>query len=220
MKKSFLFTLLTLLVSFVFAQETRSTYPDIMQVLQSASVVNRVTHWQPIDPPGSSGMTATLVGYVEIDGVEQRSTQLEVGIFHGNICRGADYVSVYIPNQDRYLLYCSFFGLNGEEDTFRIYDHETETELDVSCSQTITYTDNAIFGLPDPYLISFTSNHFEIQATANPEAGGTVTGAGVYSVGETATLSATANYGYTFANWTKDGIVVSNNASYSFTVTA
>ena len=191
-----------------------------MQVLQAANVENRVTHWQPIDPPGSSGMTATLVGYVEIDGVEQGSTQLEVGIFHGNICRGADYVSVYIPNQDRYLLYCSFFGLNGEEDTFRIYDHETETELDVSCSQTITYTDNAIFGLPDPYLISFISNHFEIQATANPEVGGTVTGAGIYSMNETAMLSATSNYGYTFVNWTKDGTVVSTNSTFSFTVTA
>ena len=165
-------------------------------------------------------MTATLVGYVEIDGVEQRSTQLEVGIFHGDVCRGADYVSVYIPNQDRYLLYCSFFGLNGEEDTFRIYDHETETELDVSCSQTITYTDNAIFGLPNPYLISFVSNHFEIQVSANPEAGGTVTGAGAYANGGTATITATANSGYTFANWTKDGSVVSTNTTYNFTVTA
>lgn len=60
---------------------------------------------------------------------------------------------------DKYLLFCSFFGLNGEEDTFRIYDHETETELDVSCSQSIIYTDNAIYGLPDPYLISFFTNH-------------------------------------------------------------
>ena len=220
MKKSFLFTLLTLLVSFVFAQETRSTYPDLMQVLQAANVENRVTHWQPIDPPGSSGMTATLVGYVEIDGVEQRSTQLEVGIFHGDVCRGADYVSVYIPNQDRYFLYCSFFGLNGEEDTFRIYDHATGTELDVTCSQTITYTDNAMIGLSDPYLISFTSNHFEIQTTANPEAGGTVSGAGVYENGGTATLSATANYGYTFVNWTKGVSVASTNTSFSFTVTA
>lgn len=160
MKKSFLFTLLTLLVSFVFAQETRSTYPDIMQVLQSANVVNRVTHWQPIDPPGSSGMTANLIGYIEIDGVEQTSTQLEVGIFHGDVCRGADYIKFYnIPNEHRYLLYCSFFGLNGEEDTFRIYDHATETELDVSCSQSVIYTDNAIYGLPDPYLIRFFTNH-------------------------------------------------------------
>ena len=219
MKKSFLFALLVLLVSFAKAQVAMPTLQE-MQTMQMADDGNRVTHWQPVDPPGSSGMTATLVGYVEIDGVEQRSTQLEVGIFHGDVCRGADYVSVYIPNQDRYLLYCSFFGLNGEEDTFRIYDHETETELDVTCSQTITYTDNAIFGLPNPYLISFVSNHFEIQVSANPEAGGTVTGAGTYTNGGTATLSATANYGYTFVNWTKDGSVVSANANYSFTVTA
>ena len=98
MKKSFLFALLVLLVSFAKAQVAMPTLQE-MQTMQMADDGNRVTHWQPVDPPGSSGMTATLVGYVEIDGVEQRSTQLEVGIFHGDVCRGADYVSVYIPNQ-------------------------------------------------------------------------------------------------------------------------
>ena len=218
MKKLVLFIFLPLLVSSAVAQNSMPTHLR-MQNLQTLDNRNRDTHWQPIDPPGSTGMTATLIGYVEIDSVEQRSPQLEVGIFHDDQCRGADFVNVYIPNQDRYFLYCSFFGLNGEEDHFRIYDHATETELDVYCPQIITYTDNATFGLPDPYLISFMSNHFEVLATANPEVGGTITGAGVYGSGETATLSATANYGYLFANWEKDGIPVSTNSSFSFTVT-
>ena len=37
--------------------------------------------------------------------------------------------------------------------------------------------------------------------------------------GQTCTVVATANSGYTFVNWTKNGNVVSTNASYSFTVT-
>ena len=37
--------------------------------------------------------------------------------------------------------------------------------------------------------------------------------------GETCTIVATANTGYTFVNWTMNGNVVSTNASYSFTVT-
>lgn len=222
MKKSLLFTLLALLVSFTRVQVVQAAMLTQMkmQAIPLGDVGCRDTHWQPIDPPGSTGMTATLIGYVEIDSVEQRSPQLEIGIFHDDQCRGADFVNVYIPNQDRYFLYCSFFGLNGEEDHFRIYDHATETELDVYCSQIITYTDNATFGLPNPYLISFMSNHFEVLATANPEVGGTITGAGVYGSGETATLSASANYGYLFANWEKDGIPVSTNSSFSFTVTA
>ena len=59
---------------------------------------------------------------------------------------------------------------------------------------------------------------YEITATANPTAGGTVTGAGTYYENGTCTLIATANTGYTFTNWTKNGSVVSTSASYSFNV--
>ena len=59
---------------------------------------------------------------------------------------------------------------------------------------------------------------YQIIASANPLAGGTVTGDGTYVQGAFCILTATANTGYTFANWTENGIVVSTNASYSFTV--
>ena len=67
-------------------------------------------------------------------------------------------------------------------------------------------------------MANFSLNSYAITATANPTTGGTVTGAGTYDHGTTATLTATANTGYTFVNWTKDGAVVSTNATYSFTV--
>ena len=57
-----------------------------------------------------------------------------------------------------------------------------------------------------------------ITVSANPTNGGTVTGAGTYDPGTTATLTATASEGYTFTNWTKNGVVMSTNATYSFTV--
>ncbi len=60
---------------------------------------------------------------------------------------------------------------------------------------------------------------YTITATANPTAGGIVTGAGTYYENGTCTLVATANTGYTFTNWTKNGTQVSTNATYSFTVT-
>ena len=70
----------------------------------------------------------------------------------------------------------------------------------------------------------FTNYHencgsFTINAIANPENGGIVSGGGSYDYDETATLSAVANEGYAFTNWTEGGEVVSTQASYSFTVT-
>ena len=60
---------------------------------------------------------------------------------------------------------------------------------------------------------------YSISVTANPTNGGIVTGAGLYAPGSACTLTAVANSGYTFVNWTKNGVVVSTNATYSFTVT-
>ena len=62
-------------------------------------------------------------------------------------------------------------------------------------------------------------NVANVTATCSPAEGGTVTGGGSYQQGQTCTLTATANTGYTFTNWTENGNVVSTNATYTFTVT-
>ena len=68
-------------------------------------------------------------------------------------------------------------------------------------------------------VANFTLNTYSITATADPTNGGTVSGAGTYDHGASCTLTATANTGYTFVNWTKNGTQVSTNTTYSFTVT-
>ena len=60
---------------------------------------------------------------------------------------------------------------------------------------------------------------YNIRVSANPMLAGTVTGGGTFQQGETCTVTATANNGYNFVNWTENGNAVSTNASYSFTVT-
>ena len=60
---------------------------------------------------------------------------------------------------------------------------------------------------------------YHITVAANPVAGGNVTGGGYFAANATRTITATANTGYTFVNWTKGNAVVSTNASYTFTVT-
>ena len=79
--------------------------------------------------------------------------------------------------------------------------------------RTIIVTSNAT------YTANFTLNSYAITASVNPANAGTITGAGTYNHGATATLTATANTGYTFTSWTKNGTEVSTNATYSFSVT-
>ena len=91
----------------------------------------------------------------------------------------------------------------------------TENGQQVSSNPSYTFTVTN-----DCYLVAnFTSQNYVITAMADPENGGTITGAGGYNYGETCTLVATSNNGYTFQNWTKNGTQVSTNPSYSFTVT-
>ena len=69
----------------------------------------------------------------------------------------------------------------------------------------------------DDLTLSNTAS-YTITATANPTAGGSVSGAGTYTSGSTCTLRATPSSGYAFTNWTSGSTVVSTNATYSFTV--
>lgn len=62
------------------------------------------------------------------------------------------------------------------------------------------------------------TQNYTIQASANPAAGGSVNGAGSYAAGAQCTLIASAALGYTFAGWYLNGVKVSSNTSYSFTV--
>jgi uncharacterized protein (TIGR02145 family) len=66
------------------------------------------------------------------------------------------------------------------------------------------------------------SGNCTISVSANPAEGGTVTqsGTGTYLSGTSCTVTATANSGYNFVNWTENGTEVSTDATYQFSVTA
>jgi len=61
---------------------------------------------------------------------------------------------------------------------------------------------------------------YAIGTLSNPAAGGSTTGGGTYASGTSCTVVAAANDGYTFTNWTENGVEVSVSASYTFTVSA
>ena len=59
---------------------------------------------------------------------------------------------------------------------------------------------------------------YTINVSANPSEGGTVSGGGEYGYNQSCTLTATANEGYMFLSWTKNGGVVSCLPTYTFLV--
>ncbi|MGF1923038.1 MAG: ice-binding family protein, partial [Bacteroidia bacterium] len=61
--------------------------------------------------------------------------------------------------------------------------------------------------------------NFVVILSSSPAAGGTNFGSGAYSANALVTVTAAANAGYTFVNWTEGGSVVSTSASYQFTIT-
>ena len=83
----------------------------------------------------------------------------------------------------------------------------------------VQYTYDAV-GNRTKKQVAGVSIQYTVTATANPSAGGSVSGVGTYDEGTSCTLTATANTGYSFVRWTKNGSQVSTSASYTFTVTA
>ena len=85
---------------------------------------------------------------------------------------------------------------------------ENGSSVSTQANYTFTVSDNH-------YLYAnFDLKSYTITATASPVSGGNVIGGGTYKYGQIANMIALANIGYTFANWTENGTVVSTSASY------
>lgn len=83
----------------------------------------------------------------------------------------------------------------------------------MSAENPYTFTVNSDINL----TASFEPNEYQINATASPLAGGSITGAGNYQHGTTVNLTAVPASGYSFVNWTEGGTTVSTNSTYTFT---
>lgn len=91
----------------------------------------------------------------------------------------------------------------------------TENGIVVSSNAVYPFTVNA-----DRFLVANFVQTFNVVTSASPNAGGSTSGGGTYNSGSSVTVVAAANAGYTFVNWTEDGVVVSDLASYAFDVGA
>jgi hypothetical protein len=193
---------------------TEQTYSFIVTEVASYVANFSDNHWTLNNTLYEDNMT--LTGIVKINDVEQHTTALEVGVFCGEECRGSG-MSVYFAPTQHYVVQMVVYGNSGDELSFKLFDHEQNVELDVVSPEPITFTENGYGNLANPYALNFIEIH-EITIAVNPIDGGTANGAGTYTHGTTATLTAMANTGYHFLNWTLGGEVVSSEASYGFTV--
>ena len=57
---------------------------------------------------------------------------------------------------------------------------------------------------------------YTVSVLSGPAAGGNVNGGGLFAGGSVVSVTATANSGYTFSNWTDNGVVMSTSSNYSF----
>ena len=102
-------------------------------------------------------------------------------------------------------------GVSGIPSGWTVFEAAPVDPTEPSFSYTVT---------EDRYwLAHFTLNSYEVTASVSPVEGGAITGEGTYNHFESCTLTATANEGYTFVNWTENDTEVSTDATYIFTVT-
>ena len=67
-------------------------------------------------------------------------------------------------------------------------------------------------------VANFTITPYTVSVSSNPVIGGTTSGSGTFNSGSTVAVTAVANAGYTFTNWTEGGIAVSTTAAYTFII--
>lgn len=173
-------------------------------------------HFTPV-PEGQYANSCTIVGVVIIDDVEQYSSMLELGIYCGEECRGTNFAEDFFITH-RFLFFVNVYGENGNELTFKLYDHSIGEELDLTPPASVFFREEGYGNPMEPYELYFTSV-VEISASVDPADAGIVSGTGDYAIGATCTLTATANPGFEFKNWTLNDAVVSTIPTFTFTVT-
>lgn len=110
-------------------------------------------HWDVNIHQYPGNMTA--IGVIQIDGVEQATPTLEIGTFCNDECRGRQLLTYY-PQVDRYMVFLMLYGEDGDEMSFKLYDHVLEQELTLSCTSLVTFAANTALGNPvNPYVFNF-----------------------------------------------------------------
>ena len=120
-----------------------------------------INHWIPDYTIYPNFMAIT--GVVQIDGIEQSDSNIEVGAFCGDELRGSNRL-IYECEYDRYYLYLTIYGKDDDEISFRIYDNSEETELELYYNETMNFiVDDIVGNVGDPKIFNFTTDYIHKQ---------------------------------------------------------
>ena len=123
-------------------------------------------HWSPI---GGTQYNMTVKGIIVIDGVTQTSNQLEIGAFCGDECRGSRKAAVFPPTGEYTVMLTIVSNVySGETITFRIYDHATQQELNLTSESTLVFEHNTNQGSMNnwyPFVFTSPSQTFNLPIT-------------------------------------------------------
>ncbi|MBQ3354122.1 MAG: choice-of-anchor J domain-containing protein [Bacteroidales bacterium] len=104
-----------------------------------------------------------VIGLIKIEGEEQTNPFLEIGAFCNYECRGHQRLKYY-PQVDRYLVYLTIYGNEGDQINFRLYNNEWGNEMGMICLSTITFEADAVIGTPfEPYEFNFYETYWNEQ---------------------------------------------------------
>lgn len=164
-----------------------------------------------------------------------QSISADLIVVNGGNTAGEHYSRLYlsvdnsITTSDHQLggdLYCYSIGSGG----FYIYNNHTFTVphwdngsyyvgIIIDIFDNVQESDESNNAAVLGELVDIIAPTFTISTTVQPPGSGTVSGAGVYDLNQSATLVATPAAGYEFVNWTEGSSVVATSPSYTFTVT-
>lgn len=120
-------------------------------------------------------------------------------------------------NEWTYSPHMSCRVFNAPEQTLRVYNDNINYDPTAA-----SYSGASLLNVKNQLLVSKvipSADPFTITINASPTQGGTITGGGSFTYGETCTVIATVNQGYHFIGWTENEQVVSTELEYSFVVT-
>lgn len=103
-------------------------------------------HWTPV-----LGFEDTMDGECElyIDGELIINENYELGVFCGDQCRDSRFV-------EDGLYYITMGGVSGEFFTFRLWDHSSNSEMNLTCTnEPVGFVVNGFLGWDEPYPITF-----------------------------------------------------------------
>jgi len=101
----------------------------------------------------------TILGLIELDGQAIESDSLEVGVFCNNEERGSGR-AIYLEGLDAYRIFLTVQGEDGDELSFRLFDHNRDKERRIRCRQQLTFHADDHYGdLRSPYVIRFATDY-------------------------------------------------------------